>query len=112
MRRDPVFGPIVALGLGGVLIEIIAETVLLRPPFGRAEALAAIDSLCGGRLTNGRRGLTAEERERVADIVLGIAALAIDHPEISEIDVNPIRVDNGKAVAADALIVLERGTNG
>ncbi|MFD1941566.1 acetate--CoA ligase family protein [Paradevosia shaoguanensis] len=112
MRRDPVFGPIVALGLGGVLIEIIAETVLLRPPFGRAEAIAAIDSLCGGRLTNGRRGLTAEERERVADIVLGIAALAIDHPEISEIDVNPIRVDNGKAVAADALIVLERGTNG
>ncbi len=57
MQRDPVFGPIVAVGLGGILVEILSETALLRPPFGLDEAKAALAGLAGGRLVHSGRGL-------------------------------------------------------
>ena len=112
LQRDPVFGPMVALGLGGVLIEQIAETVLLRPPFDRQMALDAIASLLGGRLVQGRRGLSDAEQAQLADIMLGVGQLALDLPELAEIDINPIRVDEGRAIAADALVVLAGGLSG
>ena len=69
MRRDPVFGPIVAVGLGGILIEMLSETAMLRPPFDFEEAGAAAAGLLGGRLVESGRGLTeaATGRRRRSD---------------------------------------------
>lgn len=105
--QDPVFGPMVSVGLGGILIEVIAETTLLRPPFSEEAAVRAIGKLAGGRLVSARRGLSPEEVREVAQIVVQVGHIALTHPEIAEIDVNPIRVDDGQAIAADALIVLD-----
>ncbi|WP_414157043.1 acetate--CoA ligase family protein [Pseudomonas sp. BNK-15] len=107
LQRDPVFGPIVAVGLGGVLVEQLAETALLRPPFDRATACRALGQLLGGRLVQGRRGLSSDEQNQIADIMIGVGTLALELDEVSEIDINPIRVDAGKALAADALVVLQ-----
>ncbi|WP_353742673.1 acetate--CoA ligase family protein [Pseudomonas fluorescens] len=106
LQRDPVFGPMVAVGLGGVLVEQLAETTLLRPPFGLDTARVALGKLLQGRLVQGRRGLSAEEQTQIATIMMGVGDLALELEEVSEIDINPIRVDDGKVFAADALVVL------
>jgi hypothetical protein len=98
----------VAVGLGGVLIEQLAEATLLRPPFDRDAALHALRSLLGGRLVQGVRGLSLDEQNQVAAVMVGVGQLALDLPEVSEVDINPIRVEAGRAVAADALVVLSR----
>jgi acetyltransferase len=105
--RDPVFGPMVSLGLGGILVEILAEQVLLRPPFTLADAHRTIGELMGGRLAQGNRGLSVDERIKAAHIMVALANLALELPEVSEVDVNPIRVADDVVCAADALIVLD-----
>lgn len=107
MRRDPVFGPVVAVGLGGVTIEIMAATELVPAPFGRAAAERCIRGLLDGRLVTAARGLTDAEVEQVAGLMVALGELAVDFPQITEIDVNPVRVGDGRAVAADALIGLD-----
>lgn len=106
LQRDPVFGPMVAVGLGGVLVEQLAETTLLRPPFDHATARNALGQLLNGRLIQGRRGLSLDEQNQIADIMVGVAQLALELDEVTEVDINPIRVEDGKAIAADALIVV------
>jgi acetate---CoA ligase (ADP-forming) len=106
MQRDPVFGPIVAVGLGGILVEILSETALLRPPFGLDEAKAALARLSGGRLVRSGRGLSEAEQDQVALVMVGVGLLALEFEQVAEIDVNPVRVADGSARAADALIVL------
>lgn len=106
MTRDPLFGPIVAVGLGGVLVEIVGAAALLRAPFDRGDVLDALGGLLGGRLLGGGRGLDAGEADAVARLAVALGTAALELPEIAEIDVNPVRVADGAALAADALVVL------
>ncbi|HUJ64159.1 MAG TPA: acetate--CoA ligase family protein [Acidimicrobiales bacterium] len=106
MHRDQTFGPIVAVGLGGILVEILSETALLRPPFDIAQAAVAVGQLAGGRLITSGRGLSDAEQMAVAGVMVGLGDLALEFDEVAEVDVNPLRVADGGAVAADALIVL------
>jgi acyl-CoA synthetase (NDP forming) len=106
LQRDPLFGPIVAVGLGGVAVEILGEAALLRPPFGEQEVRAALAELARGRLVAGGRGLDRAEQDAVVRLVIGVGNLTLDLDEVAEIDVNPIRVAEGAVRAADALVVL------
>lgn len=107
LQRDPVFGPIVAIGLGGVAVEIMAAAVLLRAPFTQETAVRTIGGLLDGRIRTAARGLSDAEIDELARIAVAVADIALDNPAISEIDVNPVRVHEGRAVAADALIAFE-----
>src|SRR5262249_9147470 len=109
LHRDPLFGPIVAVGLGGVAIEILGETALLRPPFGEQEVRAALAELAEGRLVAGRRGLDSAEQDAMVQLVIGVGELALALEQVAEIDVNPIRVADGAVPAADALVGLGGG---
>lgn len=107
MHRDPVFGAMVAVGLGGVAIEIMAAAVLLHAPFTHDTAVRTISQLLDGRIRTAARGLSEEELDRVADIAVAVGRVAHDVPTIAEIDVNPVRISEGRVVAADALIVFD-----
>lgn len=109
MRRDPVFGPVVAVGLGGVTIEIMATAALLHTPFTLETARRRIGGLLEGRITSAARGLTPEELDALASLAVAVSQVAETFPVVSEIDINPVRVHEGRAVAADALIVLDGG---
>ena len=98
-----------AVGLGGVAVEILGEAALLRPPFGDQEVRAALAELASGRLVAGGRGLDPAEQDAVVQLVIGVGDLALDLEQVSEIDVNPIRVAGGAVRAADALVVLGAG---
>ncbi len=105
VQRDAIFGPMIMVGLGGSLIEIVGETTLIRPPFDVDEAAASVASLFDGRLTRNARGLSLDEVHRVADVMCSLANLVIELPTIESIDVNPLCVFEDQVRAVDALVL-------
>ena len=106
MKRDPVFGPVVAFGLGGVLTEALADVALAVAPVDDADALELLGLIRAKRLLGSFRGSPAVDMKTLAGIVQTIGQMALDNPEIAEIDVNPVLVDGDKPVAVDALVIL------
>jgi acyl-CoA synthetase (NDP forming) len=106
LRRDPLFGPVVGLGLAGALGEVVDETVLVRPPFGEPEVVRALGSLFGGRLVASNRGLGRSEQVEVARIMVALATLALELDEVEAIDADPVWVAPGSVGVAGAVIGL------
>src|SRR5262245_53390796 len=107
LLRDPQFGPCVVLGLGGIFTEAIGDVVFAAAPLTRAEALRAIDGLRTQRLLGPFRGEPAVDREALARILVGLGELALEHPEVRSLDLNPLIVRDGQPVAVDALVELD-----
>jgi acetyltransferase len=106
ISRDEVFGPLLLFGLGGILVEAIQDVSLGLPPLAPGEALEMVESLKGRRLLDGYRGLPPVDKDEAARILSLLGQLAVDFPQILELDVNPL-IGNGKDIrAADALVVL------
>jgi len=108
---DPQFGQVLVLGSGGVLTELLADSVTLLPPFTRSSVESALASLKLGKLLHGYRGKPAGDIPALIDSVLNVTRYAAEHLDtLCEIDVNPIIVrPAGKgAVAVDALIRLKK----
>jgi acyl-CoA synthetase (NDP forming) len=106
-RRDPLFGPTVLVGLGGVLVELLRDSVVALAPVDAGGAGAMLARLKGARLLDGFRNLPAVDRAVLADIVQRVGELAADHAaRIAEIDVNPVICAGARQVAVDALIAL------
>lgn len=106
-RRDATFGPCVALGAGGIHAEIIDDVAVRLAPVGEAEAHEMIEELAFGKILKGARGGAACDVASLVDALMRVAALICRHPEIREVDVNPLIVDASGAVAVDARIILE-----
>ncbi len=105
-RRDPVFGPIVAVGTGGILAEAIRDVSLALAPVSAEEAHALLHEGVHGRLLAGVRGRPAcDDRPLIAAIV-AVGDLIAASPRIIEIDVNPVIARSEGAVAVDALVIL------
>jgi len=108
---DPQFGQVLVVGSGGVLTELLADSVTLLPPFTRPSLESAFASLRLGKLLHGFRGKPAGDVPALIDTVLAVTRFAAANIDtLSEIDVNPIIVrPAGKgAVAVDALIRLKK----
>jgi acetyltransferase len=106
MTRDPVFGPLVMFGLGGILVEILRDVSFRIAPFGREEARRMMGEIRGARLLDAVRGTPAVDRGALEDVLLRVSQLVMDYPEITELDVNPLMAMPSGAVAADARVML------
>ena len=104
--RDPQFGPCVMVGLGGVLAEAVADVAFVPVPLDGVDAAEAIEALALQALLGPVRGEPPVDREALADVLLGLAALAEARPDVWSVDVNPLIVVNGRPVAVDALVEL------
>ncbi|MGX7706539.1 acetate--CoA ligase family protein [Methylobacterium sp. Gmos1] len=105
-RHDPQFGPLVVVGLGGILVEVLRDTALLLAPVSRAEAEASLRGLKGAALLDGFRGAPAVDVPRLAEIVCRFSELAADAGgAVAEMEINPLIGARDRIVAADALIV-------
>jgi acetate---CoA ligase (ADP-forming) len=108
MTRFEKYGPCVMFGIGGIFTEAYADVVFRAAPVSRIEALAMIDSLRNVKLLGELRGLPEVDREVLASIIGSVGELALDHPEIEEIDINPLIIVGNQPIAADALIVTKK----
>ena len=105
VRRDPVFGPTVLLGIGGIFAEVLADTTLHVGEPSRADVEGMVARLKGRDLLLGVRGRPRADLGVVAAALGALARVAAARPEIAEIDVNPFRVYERGGVALDALVV-------
>ena len=107
VRRDPQCGPVLLVGLGGVLVEVLRDTALALAPVGKSEARRMLERLKGFRLLQGYRGAPAADLDAVCEAIARISEFAADHADaVEEIDVNPLLARADGALALDALIVL------
>jgi hypothetical protein len=105
-RRDPVFGPLVAVGTGGILAESVRDISLALAPVGADEARAILRDGVRARLLAGVRGRPACEDSPLVEAIVGIGDLMAAAPRVIEIDVNPVIAAGPHAVAVDGLIIL------
>jgi len=110
--RDSQFGPLVMVGLGGVLVEVLADVAFRICPITRLDAGEMLDELKGAALLRGARGRKPVSREAIVDVLLkvgGERGLLMTHgEEIAEVDINPLIVSEHGAVAVDARFVLTK----
>ncbi len=105
-RVDPMFGPMIVVGLGGIFVELLKDSVLELAPITKARALDMIDRLEGRALLDGFRGGPAVDRDALADVIARLGEFVSDHRDrILELDVNPLICAGRRVIAVDALIV-------
>ena len=112
--RDPQFGPMVMVGLGGIFVEVLGDVSFRLCPVHPDEAAAMLDDLEGAALLDGARGTGAVSRGAIVDALLkigGEGGLMLREAAIAEIDVNPMIVTAGGAVAVDARVILRRAAD-
>src|SRR5660397_200060 len=105
MSRDVQFGPVVMFGLGGVLTEALDDVAFGVAPLSRREAEELLGCIRSSRLLGEFRGEPAVDRDALAHMIITAGQMALDHPEIRELDINPVLMDGDKPIAADALAV-------
>lgn len=105
--NDPAFGPAVLLGLGGTTAEAIGDVSMRLAPLTEPDAREMIEELKGKELFYGWRGSPAVDLEQLIEVLLKIGELMVGHPEIKEMDLNPVRIYKKGLLALDALIALQ-----
>lgn len=108
VKRDATFGPLIMFGLGGVYVEALRDVSFRLAPLTRLDAEEMIDEVRSAQLLAGLRGAPPADRAALVDAIVRIGQLAADHPEIAELDVNPLLVlpQGQGAVAVDARVIL------
>ena len=112
VTRDPIFGPMLMVGLGGIHVEVLRDVAFSPVPVGREEALALLGELKGAALLDGVRGAPPADRAALAELIAALSRFAADHAElIEEIDLNPVIVhpEGQGLTVVDALIVKRKG---
>ena len=107
MTRDAQFGPCVMFGLGGIFTEVLNDTTFRVAPIEKQDALDMMQEIRANKILEAVRGMAAADRDLLAEILITIGRIGVEHELIKEIDINPVIISGGKPIAADALVVLE-----
>ncbi|MFO7964514.1 MAG: acetate--CoA ligase family protein [Desulfobacterales bacterium] len=106
LTRDAQFGPCVMFGIGGIFTEILKDTSFRVAPLTRWDAMDMMEDIRGKKILDAFRGKPAVDREILADILMAVGQIGMEHDHVKEIDINPLKLVNGKPVAVDALVVI------
>ncbi|NHK31209.1 MAG: acetyl-CoA synthetase [Asgard group archaeon] len=108
MNIDPTFGPVVAFGIGGILVEAISDVTFRSCPTTKKRALRMIDEIKTQKMLNGFRGLPPVDRDVLAEMIVKVSELAISLEDyIKEIDLNPVIANEDGIFGVDARIILK-----
>ncbi|MBW2568492.1 MAG: acetate--CoA ligase family protein [Deltaproteobacteria bacterium] len=110
MSRKPIFGPLLMFGLGGIFVEVFQDVAFRIAPIGRNESRRMIRSIRGYKLLQGFRGRPKADIEILEKSMVSLSDMATNHPEISEMDINPLLVhkEGSGATVADCRIILKK----
>lgn len=106
MHRDASFGPSVAFGLGGIFTEILQDVVFRIAPLRKRDARDMMRSIRAHKILDAVRGMPKVDQDVLSTALMAVGQIALDHPEIAEIDINPLIIRGNKPIAVDALVVL------
>jgi acyl-CoA synthetase (NDP forming) len=105
-RRDPRFGPVTLVGMGGLYTEVLSDVAVALAPVSEQQAEELIRSLRGAALLEGARGRPPLDIGSAARATAALSRAAAEHPEIEELEINPLLVLADGALGLDARIVL------
>lgn len=111
MIRDPVFGPVISFGMGGTMIEVLADISVSLPPLNRYLASAMINKTRAAQLLGAFRNMPPAKREAVESVLLRVSEMACELPWLQEMDINPLIIDEEGAIAVDARIIINYYTS-
>ena len=97
------------VGLGGVLVEVLRDVSFRLAPIDGQEAVDMLAGLRGARILGALRGMPAADRTQLADVLVRVARLGADFPQIEELDINPLLISGKEGVAVDARVLLGTG---
>ncbi|KPK16365.1 MAG: hypothetical protein AMK69_26315 [Nitrospira bacterium SG8_3] len=108
-KRDEIFGPVILFGLGGILVETLADVVWRVAPINREEAGRMINQIKGRQILSGIRGAKPSDTSAIEEFLVRLSQMMVDLPLIKEIDVNPVIVyaEGEGALAVDARVIIE-----
>ncbi|MHA1168765.1 MAG: acetate--CoA ligase family protein [Candidatus Hodarchaeales archaeon] len=105
---DPVFGPVLMFGLGGIFIEVLKDVVFRLIPLTENDARKMITEIKAYHILDGIRGHPAVDKEKLIDLILKTSQFMNDHPEIQEMDLNPVFVSEHGCKIVDSRIILHK----
>lgn len=104
--RDPVFGPVVMFGLGGVLVELFRDVSFRVAPVSLEDAREMMNEVRGSVILRGYRGQRPVDTEAIAGIIVGVSRMMTEIAEIAEMDINPVMAYHDRAFAVDSRFIL------
>ncbi len=108
VMRDPIFGPVLMFGLGGIFVEILKDVTFRAIPLSRYDARSMVEQIKASKVLKGVRGEAAVDKEGLVDLLLKISSVVEAYPELAELDLNPVILyDDGYAVV-DARVIVDR----
>jgi len=108
ISQDPQFGPVVVFGMGGIFVEVMKDVALRVAPITEQDATEMVKEIKGYSILKGFRGRPQADVKAIIDVLLKVSKLAIEQPDIKELDINPLFVfekDHG-VLAIDARMIL------
>ena len=103
---DPQFGPVLAFGLGGIMVEVLKDVAFRIVPLESRDARQIVREIRGFPVLEGVRGQPGSDLDALEAMILQVSQFASDHPEVAELDLNPVFAYPDGAIAVDARIVL------
>lgn len=111
MTTDPQFGPVMMFGLGGIMVEVLKDVAFRVVPLEPKDAASMIEDIKGKPILDGVRGQPPADISALRATILGVSNLVQAHPEIQELDLNPVFAYPDGALAVDARIVVSEATS-
>jgi len=106
MIRDPQFGPVIMFGLGGIFVEVLKDVSFRVAPLAQEDIDEMVEEIKGYKILTGIRGEKPKDIDALKDILAKLSEIAIDNPEIKEIDLNPVIVHEKGASIVDSRMIL------
>ncbi|HNS23241.1 MAG TPA: bifunctional acetate--CoA ligase family protein/GNAT family N-acetyltransferase [Candidatus Bipolaricaulis anaerobius] len=107
-KKDPTFGAVLMMGMGGIAAEVYKDTTLALPPLNERLTRRRLESLQSWPLIEGYRGRPGADIDLLVETVMRVSYLVADYPEIKELDINPLVASPDEVVAVDARIVVDQ----
>lgn len=106
--RDPIFGPVLMFGLGGIFVEVLEDVAFRAIPLSRADARSMVEQIRGRKILGGVRGEPPIDKEALVDLLLAVSGIASAYPQLSELDLNPVIAYPDGYTIVDARVIINR----
>ncbi|MCE9684411.1 acetate--CoA ligase family protein [Halomonas alkalisoli] len=106
--RDPIFGPVLMFGLGGIFVEILVDVAFRSIPLTRHDACSMVEQIKAKKILSGVRGESAVDKGALVDLLLTVSRIVEAYPQLSELDLNPVIAHADGYAVVDARVIVDR----